>query len=100
MTLADALLLVISGGAGGLVYWLMENVPALKALRADWKRYISWFLSALLPILAWLAAVALGYLPAPGSWQGVVEQLFALLFVAFSASQGVHAALKLRPARE
>lgn len=100
MTLADALLLVISGGAGGLVYWLVENVPAFAAMRPDWKRYVSWLLSAWLPILAWLVSVALGYLPVPESWQGVVEQLFALLFVAFSASQGVHAALKLRPARE
>ena len=94
--LRESLNLVISGGAGAIVFWLMENVPALARLRPDLKRYVSLALACLLPVLAWLAAVGMGYSPAPATWQGWVEQAFALAAGALLVSQGAHGALRLR----
>ena len=50
--LKDVLLWIVSGGGVAIVYWLMENVPALGELRPDLKRYVSWGLSAVVPVLA------------------------------------------------
>ena len=86
----------IVGGSGAVVFWLMEHVPWLAGLRADYKRYASLALSALLPMLAWAAMVALGYAAAPETWQGWVERLFALAAGAVFVSQGLHGALRLR----
>jgi hypothetical protein len=97
MTLRDVLWIVVSGGAGGVVYWLMERVPFLAALRPDYKRYAGLALSALLPPLAWLAMVGMGYEAQPATWQGWLERAFALAAGAILVSQGAHGALKLRP---
>ena len=99
MDLKEVLLWVISGGSGALVTWLMNNVEALANLAPDYKRYASWGLSAAVPLLAWGALLAMGYEPVPASWQAAVERVFALVFVAFSAIQGIHAVTELRQRR-
>ena len=96
MNLQDALLLLTSGGAGALVAWLMENIDAIVQLRPDYKRYLSWLLSCAIPIAAWGAMLLLGYEAQPASLREVIERVFALLFVAFSSSQGTHAVVYLR----
>ncbi len=97
LTLKDALLALMAGGGGVIVFLLMENVAWLKSLRPDYKRYVSWALSGAIPILAWGAMLLMGYEPLPTTWQAVVERLFALLAIAFTASQGLHAAKRLNP---
>jgi hypothetical protein len=96
MELHEFLSLLVSGGAGAVVFWLMENVPALKGLRPDHKRYVSLLLAVLLPVAAWLGMVALGYQAAPGTWQGWIERVFVLATGSLVVSQGVHGAMVLR----
>lgn len=99
MTLKDALLILVSGGGGAIVYWLMENVKFLKNLAPDYKRYASIGLSMLLPVLAWLVMIAMSYEQAPSTWQGWIESIFALAAGAIIISQGLHGALQLKPKR-
>lgn len=96
MELREFLSLLVSGGAGAVVFWLMESVPVLVSLRADYKRYASLGLAVVLPVAAWLAMVGLGYQVPPETWQGWVERVFALAAGAIVVSQGVHGALRLR----
>lgn len=96
MTLNDALLLIVGGGGGAIVFWLMENVTAIKELRPDYKRYLSWILSGVIPVAAWLLMLLMGYEAEPESWRQVIERVFALLFVAFTSNQGAHAVVVLR----
>ena len=99
MSLRDALLILVSGGGGAVVYWLMENIKFLKALYPDHKRYVSLGLSMLLPVLAWLVMLAMSYEPAPTNWQGWVESIFALAAGAIIVSQGLHGAIQLKRRR-
>jgi len=87
---------VAGGGAGIVGYWLMENVPQLKGLAAEYKRYASVALSAVLAMVAYSAAVALGYQANPGDLQGWMEVLFAAASVAVGLSQVIHGRRKLR----
>jgi len=95
MELRDWLMALMSGGSGAAVYWLMENVAWLANLRPDRKRYAALGLSVALPVLAWLAAMALGYVPTPETWQAAVEQVFALAAGALLVGQGLHGARQL-----
>ena len=99
MELSEVLLWVISGGGGAVVTWLMSNVQALANLAPDYKRYVSWLLSAVVPLAAWGAMLGLGYEPIPASWQAAAERVFALVFIAFSTNQGLHAVTELRRKR-
>jgi len=101
MSLQEALLAVLSGGGGWLTYLLMEHIPFLKEIkRADYKRYASLAISALLPVLAWLALLGMGYEGAPATWQGWVERIFALMAPALIVGQGIHGAKKLAPRKD
>lgn len=94
--LKDILLAVVTMGAGGAVYWLMENVPFLKGLAADWKRYVSLALGALIPVACWLIGVAMAYWAAPETWRAWIEAIFAVAMVGITTSQAIHGATKLR----
>jgi hypothetical protein len=99
LSLKEALVYLMSGGTGAVVFWLMENVPFLKNLASDYKRYVSIALSAVLPVGAWLIMLGMGYEQAPEAWQGWVERIFALIAAALIISQGLHGALRLRKRR-
>lgn len=96
MELRDFLLIFVSGGGGVVVYWLMENVPALAGLASEYKRYLSLLLSALLPIPFWLLGIAMNYWSAPVDWRAWVEAIFAIAAGAILASQAVHGRKQLR----
>ena len=95
MELHDWLMALMSGGSGAVVYWLMENVAWLAGLRPDLKRYASLALSMLIPVLAWLAVLGLGYAPVPETWQAAIETIFALAAGALLVGQGLHGARQL-----
>jgi len=87
---------VAGGGAGVVSYWLMERVPQLANLAAEYKRYASVALSAVLAMVAYSLAVALNYQASPGDLQGWLEALFAAASVAVGLSQVIHGRVKLR----
>jgi len=87
---------VAGGGAGIVSYWLMEKVPQLKGLAAEYKRYASVALSAVLAMAAYALAVGLNYQTSPGDLQGWLEALFAAASVAVGLSQIIHGRRKLR----
>jgi len=96
----DVLLFLMAGGGGVVVWWLMDNVEFLKALMPDYKRWVSWGLAALVPILAWGAFMLMGYEPLPTTWQQVVERLWSLVATAIIAAQGLHGVTDLRKKRK
>lgn len=96
MELRDFLLIFVAGGGGVVVYWLLENVPALAGLASEYKRYLSLLLSGVLPIPFWLLGIAMAYWPAPTDWRGWVESIFAIAAGAILASQAVHGRKQLR----
>ena len=87
---------VTGGGSGAISYWLMEHVPWLTYLKAEYKRYVSVALSAFLAMAAYAAAVGLNYQASPGDMQGWLEALFAAASVAMGLSQIIHGRRKLR----
>ena len=87
---------VTGGGAGTVSYWLMENVAWLTYLKAEYKRYASVALSAVLAMAAYALTVALAYQAAPETVQAWLEALFAAASVAIGLSQMIHGRRKLR----
>ena len=94
MELEGFLELLVSGGAGAVIYWLMDHTK-LKDLSPQNKRYVSLGLAVVIPVVAWLAMVGLGYSDMPTTWQGWLENAFALMSPAILVSQGMHGALEL-----
>lgn len=88
--------LMSAAGATAVTVWGMDAVPWLKAQSAEARRYLSLAIAAVLPVLAWLATLGLGYSEAPVTWQGWMEAVFALAAPSIVASQGLHGALRLR----
>jgi hypothetical protein len=91
MTLKDILAGLVAGTlTGPLVYWFLN----LEAIRTSWgaeaKRYFALFAPPALAALAFVAAVAAGYVDNPGNTQAWIE---ALVFVLSNiiVSQVTHA---------
>jgi hypothetical protein len=82
-------------GSGAITYVLFERVAVLKSLAPLPKRVGTLALSAVLAMGAFAAAVGLGYFDQPSGWQGWLEALFAVAFVAVGGSQLIHGAKKL-----
>lgn len=96
MELSQWLTWIVGGtGAGVITYWLMERL-ALDSFAPEGKRYISLALACLLASLAYVASVVLNYSPEPADWQGWLETLFSIWFVAVTGSQAIHGRLRLR----
>jgi hypothetical protein len=84
------------GGAGVVTYWLIDTVPWFRSLPSEPKRYTSLALAALIPCVAWLLTLLIGYEAAPVTWQGWIERLFSLATASLIASQAIHGRMKLR----
>ena len=82
--------IVGGGGAMGIVYLVFENWAELDVLSPKQKRYSSILAAALLASLAFIVSVVLNYTPDPQGWQGWLEGLFAVAFVAVGGSQWLH----------
>lgn len=96
-TLLKQVLLWIVGGGGAMVivYFVFEHSARLGALSPMLTRFASIVAAALLASLAFVASVGLNYTPDPVGWQGWLEGLFAVAFVAVGGSQWLHGARKL-----
>lgn len=95
MNLQDLLLLLMTAGSGGVVFWLMENVKFLANLSPEYKRYTSLLLSAVIPVVAWLAGVLMAYWTPPDTWRSWIEAIFAVACGGVLTSQTLHGALRL-----
>jgi hypothetical protein len=95
MTVKDFLLLLMSAGSGGVVYWAMESFAWLKNLKPEAKRYVSYGLAALLPVVGWLLGIGMDYWESPIGWRAWVEAVFALAAGAIIVSGGLHGRLQL-----
>ena len=87
--------IVGGGGAAALTYYIFENVKKLDTLTPLYKRFASLVVAAVLAVGAYAASVGLAYVVTPVGWQGWLEALFAVAFVAVFGSQGIHGARKL-----
>lgn len=97
MEMQEMLVWVMGGGGAGIVaYWLMGHIAFLMQLAPEWKRYASLALAACLAMLAYAAAVGLGYEAQPESSQAWLEALFSVAAVAIGLSQAIHGRVKLR----
>ena len=97
MTLQDFLVWIISGGGVGIIaYWLMERIGERANLSAEWKRYLSLLLAALVAVAAYGGSVAIGYEPQPETVAAWIEGVFAVIAVAVGLSQAIHGFTRLR----
>ena len=93
MTIQEALQWVlVGGGAGWLAYAIIGWIPALENLKDDLKRYASFAMTAILACAGFGLEVVFGFEIAPISVQGWIEALFAVIAVAITVSQTIHAA--------
>jgi hypothetical protein len=92
MTLQEVLSWIISGGGAGILgWWLVNNVPSLKALpNYGWKRVVALSLSALLAMGMFGLSVGMTYSGNPGTFRGWVEVLFNVGAAAAGISQIIH----------
>lgn len=86
--------LVLSGGAGVVVYALWEQLEKwfkkLAALPADIEGYITLALTGVFAVLAYLAQCGLGYVDVPASTVGWIEAIFAVFGLAVGVSKLMH----------
>ena len=82
------------GGAGAVAYWLIERLPT-EGWDPFWKRMFAFALSGAFALLAFLAAIGMGYKPPCPDWRCWIEQSVTVIGTAIMASQTVHGALKL-----
>lgn len=101
MTLRDFLFAVLGGGfaIGPALYALVEYTGLLTRLDPRVKRVFVAAYAAELGVLAWLIAVALGYIPTPADHAGVAEAVWThgimTGFVAFTSATTIHGALRM-----
>jgi hypothetical protein len=97
VTLEQLLVLLVDGGGGVFVYWLLGN--PLKTWydgieQPDLKRWIAAGLTAVFALLAWIGGAFLGYFPMPsGGWQTWVVAIANVIigaFVAFTSATLMH----------
>ena len=91
MELSELLIWILGrGGAGIAAYWLMEHIAFLVMLAPQYKRYVSFAIAGVLATLAFLASVAMGYQPEPGTTRAWIEALSSVIGVAIGLSQLIH----------
>jgi len=98
MTLQEALLWLVTGGAAVLAYFLMEKVAFLARLSPIWKRPVAIAIAFVLAQASFLLQVHWGYAPLPIGEQAWAESIFVVGRGAVAAmlSQLIHGAAKLK----
>lgn len=103
MELRDFLLSIIGSGAaiGGAVFVLLNKITAFDALDPETKRWVVMLLSGVLGIVAWGAALFLGYIPAPEVYttnfyaESIWKYGVMTGFVAFTSATLIHGRVAL-----
>lgn len=94
-----ALWILSGGGAGVIAYALIAAVPFLSSLAADYKRYASLALTAVIAALIWLGTIWMGWTAQPTNPQAWVESVFSVVATALITAQTIHGARDLRQRR-
>lgn len=102
--LAEALIwIVLRGGAGVITYALWEKLeqwfPKLAKLPSDLESYITYALTGLIAVGAYLFQVWIGYAESPATNLGWAEAIFAVLGLALGVIRLLHGQKK-RKAQE
>jgi len=87
------------GGAGALAFWLMGQVPFLKALLPDYKRYVAFGLTGVFAVGVWLFFMWMTWVEVPINAQAWVESVLSVIGTAIVTGQVLHGATSLREER-
>lgn len=85
--LAVFLMWLIIPGAGLIAAYIVARIKGMDQLEEDLKRLITGAIAAGIGIGAYLAQIAMEYVPKPETWRVWVESLFAVAFIAAGVSE-------------
>ena len=86
--------LIFSGGAGYIVFKILQKAKSYQPLEPDVKRLIAWVLTILVAWGAYGLLLWLGLYAVPGTSQEIVTTLFAIAAAGLTSSQGFDANAK------
>jgi hypothetical protein len=93
--LAQVLVWVVSGGGSTVVtYWVMEELME-PDMSPKTRRYASLAMAIAIAWAAVLIATGMGYREGFADWRAVIEELFAVAFLAVGGSQWLHGKRRL-----
>ena len=92
---------LIAGGVFGVLAWkaidgIETRWPAFGALDSWLKLPAAWAIVCVVGSVPYWAMLLMAYRPAPGDWRTLVEELFVVLFTAFTTSQVAHNVAKTK----
>jgi hypothetical protein len=95
MTFEQAVLYLVSGGAGPLVYWWLEKQAWFQKIEEpDYKRWTAFGITACFGLIAWVIGVVFEIIQAPaGDWRAWVAALVSValaILPSFATSQLAH----------
>lgn len=93
---AGLLWLFGGGGAGVAAFWFLGKSKWFGGLNSEYKRYISLVFTAVLGVLAFMAATGLGYVESPTTAQGWLEKLSSIAYATTATALVVHGYKKAR----
>jgi hypothetical protein len=92
--------ILTNGGAGWFTWFLMSKIKWFAGMDADYKRYWSLGIAAVVAGAAWGLGMLMNYYPVPTDWRSGLEMAFATIGVAIVSSQLIHGAVDLRKRAE
>ena len=94
--LQAALAWLATEGASLFSSWGLERIKAFQKLSSEYKLYVSYAVTGLVGVLAYLAMMGMQYVPVPVGYIVWIETLFAVAAVAILGPQIVHRVSRLR----
>jgi len=111
VTLREGLLWLMGAGAGVLAFYALDRLESSVRQTPRWfvamrswylllgsedRRWTAFALTGVIAVVAYLLALLMGYVAAPGLWRAWVEELFSVIAAAIVASQIAHGRVALR----
>ena len=94
--LQAALAWLATEGASLFSSWVLEKINAFQKLASEYKLYVSYVVTGLVGVLAYLAMMGMQYVPVPVGYIVWIETLFGVMAVAILGPQIVHRVSRLR----
>lgn len=99
ITLQQGFQWVLTGGAAGITYYIMEKSKKLKALPPEPKRYVAWAIAGGFAAAAYGGMVLWGWQTEPVGWLAWIESLFPYVLTAALGADTLHARFQLSKKR-